>query len=42
MVFEHVDGGADDERSLRRGKDAYSELEMHYKVLGGIKPPKVN
>jgi len=39
MVFDYLDAGADDEISLRRGKDAYSELEMHYKVLAGIKPP---
>lgn len=39
MVFDYLDSGADDEISLRRGKDAYSELEMHYKVLAGIKPP---
>lgn len=39
MVFDYLDAGADDEISLRRGKDAYSELEMHYKILAGIKPP---
>lgn len=39
MVFDYLDAGADDEISLRRGKDAYTELEMHYKVLSGIKPP---
>jgi L-lactate dehydrogenase (cytochrome) len=39
MVFDYLDSGADDEISLRRGKDAYSQLEMHYKVLAGIKPP---
>ncbi len=39
LVFDYVDGGADDEISLRRGKDAYSELEMHYHVLSGLKPP---
>ena len=39
MVFDYLDSGADDEISLRRGKDAYSELEMHYKILAGIKPP---
>ena len=39
MVFDYLDAGADDEISLRRGKDAYSQLEMHYKVLAGIKPP---
>ena len=39
MVFDYLDSGADDEISLRRGKDAYSELEMHYKILAGIKKP---
>lgn len=39
MVFDYLDSGADDEISLRRGKDAYSQLEMHYKILSGIKPP---
>ena len=39
MVFDYLDSGADDEISLRRGKDAYSELEMHFKILAGIKPP---
>lgn len=39
MVFDYLDSGADDEISLRRGKDAYTELEMHYKILAGIKPP---
>jgi len=39
MVFDYLDAGADDEVSLRRGKDAYSQLEMHYKVLTGLKPP---
>lgn len=39
MVFDYLDAGADDEISLRRGKDAYTELEMHFKVLSGIKPP---
>ena len=39
MVFDYLDAGADDEISLRRGKDAYSELEMHYHILSGLKPP---
>jgi len=39
MVFDYLDAGADDEISLRRGKDAYSELEMHYHVLSGLQPP---
>jgi isopentenyl diphosphate isomerase/L-lactate dehydrogenase-like FMN-dependent dehydrogenase len=39
MVFDYLDAGSDDEVSLRRGKDAYSQLEMHYHVLAGLKPP---
>eukprot|EP00934_Nitzschia_sp_Nitz4_P004885 Nitzschia sp. Nitz4//scaffold8_size234185//178071//179598//NITZ4_001285-RA/size234185-augustus-gene-0.249-mRNA-1//1//CDS//3329559890//4875//frame0 len=39
MVFDYIDAGGDDEISLRRNKDAYTEIEMHYKVLSGIKPP---
>ena len=39
MVFDYMDGGADDEITLRRNKDAFSQIEMHYKVLAGIKPP---
>ncbi|GMI14163.1 hypothetical protein TrLO_g5421 [Triparma laevis f. longispina] len=39
MVFDYLDAGADDEISLRRGKDAYSELEMHFHVLSGLQPP---
>lgn len=39
MVFDYLDGGADDEITLRRNKDAYTQYEMHYQVLRGIKPP---
>lgn len=39
MVFDYLDSGADDEIILRRAKDAYSDLEMHYHVLAGLKPP---
>jgi L-lactate dehydrogenase (cytochrome) len=39
MVFDYLDAGGDDEITLRRAKDAFTELEMHYKVLAGIKPP---
>lgn len=39
MTFDYLDAGADDEISLRRGKDAYSQLEMHYHVLSGLQPP---
>lgn len=39
MVFDYLDAGGDDEITLRRQKDAYTQLECHYKVLSGIKPP---
>lgn len=39
MVFDYLDSGADDEIILRRAKDAYSDLEMHYHVLAGLQPP---
>ena len=35
MVFDYIDGGADDEIALNRSRSAYSELEMHYHVLSG-------
>ena len=39
MAFDYLDAGADDEITLRRNKDAYSELEMHFKILAGLEPP---
>ena len=39
MVFDYLDSGADDEVTLRRNKDAFVDLEFHYKVLAGLKPP---
>jgi len=39
MVFDYLDSGSDDEITLRRAKDAYSELEMHYHCLAGLQPP---
>lgn len=38
MVFDYLDGGADDEITLRRNKDAFSELEMHFQILAGNSP----
>jgi L-lactate dehydrogenase (cytochrome) len=35
MVFDYIDGGADDEITLNRSRSAYSELEMHFNVLSG-------
>ena len=39
MVFDYCDAGADDEITIRRAKDAYTQLEMHYHVLSGLSPP---
>jgi len=39
MCFGYLDSGGDDEVTLRRNKDAYSELEMHFHVLSGLEPP---
>jgi isopentenyl diphosphate isomerase/L-lactate dehydrogenase-like FMN-dependent dehydrogenase len=39
MVFDYLDAGADDEITIRRNKDAYSQLELHYHILAGLKPP---
>mmetsp|Transcript_11383 Transcript_11383/g.18314 ORF Transcript_11383/g.18314 Transcript_11383/m.18314 type:complete len:167 (+) Transcript_11383:99-599(+) len=39
MVFDYLDAGADDEITMRRNKDAFSSLELHYRLLAGLKPP---
>ena len=39
MVFDYLDAGADDEITLRRNKDAFSHIELHYRVLAGLSPP---
>merc|ERR1719445_720765 len=39
MVFDYLDAGGDDEITIRRQKDAYTEIDMHYHILSGIKPP---
>jgi len=39
MVFDYLDSGSDDDITLRRAKDAYSEPEMHYHCLAGLQPP---
>ena len=33
MCFGYLDSGGDDEVSLRRNHDAYTQLEMHFQVL---------
>ena len=39
MVFDYLDAGADDEITIRRNKDAFSQIELHYRILAGLKPP---
>ena len=39
MVFDYLDAGADDEITIRRNKDAYSQHELIYRVLAGLAPP---
>jgi len=39
MCFGYLDSGGDDEVSLRRNHDAYTQIEMHFKVLAGLEPP---
>lgn len=39
MVFDYLDSGSDDEVTIRRQKDAYTQIDMHYHILAGIKPP---
>jgi len=39
MVFDYMDGGAEDEITLRRNKDAFAEWEFHFGVLRGLQPP---
>lgn len=38
-AFDYLDAGADDEVSIRRGKDAFTQIEMHFHVLSGLSPP---
>eukprot|EP00966_Prymnesium_polylepis_P058789 1361735-Prymnesium_polylepis.1 len=35
MVFEYIDGGADNEVTLRRNRAAFEDIELHYRVLAG-------
>jgi L-lactate dehydrogenase (cytochrome) len=36
MVFDYIDGGADEERTLRRNSDAFSEYDLLFRVLVGV------
>ena len=37
MVFDYIDGAAEDEITLNRNRSAYSDLELQYTVLAGHK-----
>lgn len=36
MVFDYIDGGADDEYSLRRSSQAFDDYELLFRVLVGV------
>jgi L-lactate dehydrogenase (cytochrome) len=36
MVFDYIDGGADDEKTLRHNSAAFDEYRLAYKVLTGV------
>jgi L-lactate dehydrogenase (cytochrome) len=42
MVFDYIDGGADDELTLRRNSSAFDDYALHYKVLTGAKEPNLS
>ena len=39
MVFDYIDGGADDEKTLARNTSAFDDYELYYKVLSGVDNP---
>ena len=39
MVFDYIDGAADDEIGLGRSRSAYDDFEVHYDVLSGVDAP---
>lgn len=39
MVYGYLDSGSDDEIAKRRATEAYDDIEMHFNVLRGLKPP---
>ncbi len=39
MVFDYIDGGADDEKTLARNCDAFDDVELRYKVLSSFANP---
>ncbi|MCP5381115.1 MAG: alpha-hydroxy-acid oxidizing protein [Kordiimonadaceae bacterium] len=42
MVFDYIDGGADDEKTLARNIDAFDDYELLYKVLSGVDNPDLS
>src|SRR5262245_32533953 len=36
MVFDYIDGGADDEYTLHRNGDAFADYELLFRVLTGV------
>ncbi|UTW55990.1 alpha-hydroxy acid oxidase [Kordiimonas sp. SCSIO 12610] len=36
MVFDYIDGGADDEKTLKHNSTAFDEYRLAYKVLAGV------
>ena len=39
MVFDYIDGGSDDEKTLKKNTSAYDNYELLYKVLSGVDNP---
>ena len=39
MVFDYLDGGAEDEIAFRWSREAFARYELHYHVLAGAAPP---
>ena len=39
MVFDYIDGGADDEKTLRRSSAAFDDYVLSHRVLAGVDKP---
>lgn len=42
MVFDYIDGGADDEKTLARNSSAFDDYELLYRVLSGVDIPDLS
>lgn len=42
MVFDYIDGGSDDEKTLRRNSSAFDDYELLYRVLSGNDTPDMS